>query len=86
MHKAPSDRAGFMRRLAYYAIGLAIGCMMLGMFQHLRTQEHRSRIAARGAAPTQPATQSFEGGPSEGPAKPEEPTEPSDRDAPADGA
>jgi len=36
-----------MRRLAYYAIGLAIGFMMLGLFQRLRTQEHQARVAER---------------------------------------
>lgn len=38
-----------MRRLAYYAIGLAIGFVLLGMFQRLRTQEHAARLAAREA-------------------------------------
>jgi hypothetical protein len=36
-----------MRRLAYYAIGLAIGFMMLGIFQRLRTQEHQARFDER---------------------------------------
>lgn len=39
-----------MRRLAYYAIGLAIGFVMLGMFQNLRTREHAARQAAQPAA------------------------------------
>lgn len=47
MQKGTGERAGFMRRLAYYAIGLAIGFMMLGLFQRLRTQEHQARVAER---------------------------------------
>jgi hypothetical protein len=62
-----------MRRLAYYAIGLAIGFMLLGLFQRLRTQEHAARMAEQEAqrggspgsisTPPQPAHPSTGGAP-----------------------
>ncbi len=49
MSGIPSARAGFMRRLSYYAVGLALGFMLLGLFQKLRTKEHMARLAAQEA-------------------------------------
>lgn len=42
-------RREFRQRLAYFLIGLAIGLIMLGMFQRLRTQEAARRAAERQA-------------------------------------
>ncbi|MBX3323694.1 MAG: hypothetical protein KF757_11950 [Phycisphaeraceae bacterium] len=44
----PQESGGFLRRLGYYALGIAVGLMLLGMFQAkkqmaLRAQEAESR-------------------------------------------
>lgn len=48
-----------MRRLGYYAIGIAVGLMLLGMFQAkkqmaIRAQEAEARELERGAESTNP--------------------------------
>ncbi len=53
-----TTKSDFLRRLAYYAIGLAIGLVMLGLFQQARRaemareqQERAARDAANAAPP-----------------------------------
>ncbi len=42
---------GFGRRLAYYLIGIAIGLLLLGFFQQMRTAAHTRQLARPGASP-----------------------------------
>ncbi len=53
-NRTPEERAkarrDFMRRLSYYLIGVAIGLVLLGMFQVRRQSEARQREARRQAA------------------------------------
>ena len=54
-----------MRRLGYYAIGIAIGFLLLGMFQQLRAREFAARQAPSGQTPgvhPVPASPSTESG------------------------
>ncbi|MBX3360092.1 MAG: hypothetical protein KF912_02870 [Phycisphaeraceae bacterium] len=53
MDGQPTSRAGFMRRLAHYCIGLAIGLVLLGFFQQRRAAEWSARQHAREAAGNQ---------------------------------
>lgn len=46
-----NSKADFMRRLGYYAIGIAIGFLLLGMFQQLRAREFAARQAPSGQTP-----------------------------------
>lgn len=55
----PQESGGFLRRLGYYAIGIAVGLMLLGMFQAkkqmaIRAQEAEARELERGAESTNP--------------------------------
>lgn len=47
MPPLPSNRSDFLRRLAYFAIGLAIGLVMLGFLQHARRAEMAREAAER---------------------------------------
>ncbi|MBX3361083.1 MAG: hypothetical protein KF705_06545 [Phycisphaeraceae bacterium] len=53
MDGQPTSRAGFMRRLAHYCIGLAIGLVLLGFFQQRRAAEWSARQQAREGAGNQ---------------------------------
>ncbi|MBL8876973.1 MAG: hypothetical protein JNM86_14350 [Phycisphaerae bacterium] len=48
--KPPSDRAGFLRRLGIYFVGVAIGFMILAMFRSRAAAEASRREAQRAAA------------------------------------
>ncbi|MBS0189641.1 MAG: hypothetical protein U0573_09425 [Phycisphaerales bacterium] len=48
--RPPSEKAGFLRRLAIYLLGVAIGFLILGMFKARSAAEARVREAQRQAA------------------------------------
>ena len=60
MFKGPPNPATtpeqFRRRLGYYLVGLAVGCVLLGMLQIARNRE-AARIRAEQAATAPPAPQ-----------------------------
>lgn len=45
-----SEREQFIRRLGVYLAGIAIGCVILGLFQQARQAEAMRQAAARDAA------------------------------------
>jgi hypothetical protein len=49
---------GFLGRLRFYVIGLAIGCVLMGMFQLAKQREAREKAAAAERASQQPAQDS----------------------------
>lgn len=63
MPPTSTKRSDFLRRLAYFAIGLAIGLVMLGFFQQARRaemarqQQERSARDAADAATLPPPSQ-----------------------------
>lgn len=65
MPPLPSNRSDFLRRLAYFAIGLAIGLVMLGFFQNARRAE-MARAAAERAASEAANSASSKSAPSNG--------------------
>lgn len=61
MSTSPASKSDFQRRLAYFLIGLAIGLVMLGLFQRARRAEmaraeiERASLSAAAAAKTEQA-------------------------------
>lgn len=53
MTKAPNERAGFLRRLGIYLLGVALGFLILGMFRERGKVEAEKRAAQRAAAEAQ---------------------------------
>jgi len=50
----PTTPEQFRRRLGYYMVGLAVGCVLVGMLQYVRSRE-----AARIRAENEAAAQGF---------------------------
>lgn len=51
---APTTPEQFRRRLGYYLVGLAVGCVLLGMLQVFRSREAAAQRAAEAAAGAEP--------------------------------
>jgi hypothetical protein len=56
MPMPPQDRSPFRERLGMYVLGIAIGCVILGLIFTMRNQAARRQQAARNASmPQQPS-------------------------------
>ncbi len=56
MASSLNPKADFFRRLGYYAVGITIGFLLLGMFQKLRVREFEARQSATTPMPVGQAT------------------------------
>jgi hypothetical protein len=50
---------GFLGRLKFYVAGLAIGCVLMGLFQLAKQKEAREKAAAEERARQEPAKDSI---------------------------